>query len=94
MARYVMEMNSDLAVLLKNAGQVKIIETLEEDGFVDTGSAPLKPSSSVPTTPPISGPRVSEEGVDPVERDTPHQTPPTPASRGPRRSIQRYTRVI
>ena len=83
MARYVVEMTTDLALLLKNAGQVKIIETLQEDGLaeLETGPAPIRPSSSVPTTPPNSGPRVSEDaGPD----DTPHQTPPTPGSRNPR----------
>ena len=60
MARYVIEMTSDLALLLKNAGQVKIIETLQEDGLeLETDPAPIKPSSSVPTTPPIRG-RVSQ----------------------------------
>ena len=92
MARYVVEMTTDLALLLKNAGQVKIIETLQEDGLLaelETGPAPIKPSSSVPTTPSNSGPRVSEDaGPD----DTPHQTPPTPGSRSPRitRSAGRF----
>ena len=92
MARYVIEMTSDLALLLKNAGQVKIIETLQEDGLeLETDPAPIKPSSSVPTTPPNSGPRVSEDaGPDLIKPDTPHQTPPTPGSRSPR--ITRFAR--
>ena len=87
MARYIIEMTSDLALLLKNAGQVKIIETLQEDGLaeLDTGPVPIKPSTSVPTTPSNSGPRVSEDaGPDPIKPGTPHQTPPTPSSRSPR----------
>jgi len=61
MARYIIEMTSDLALLLKNAGQVKIIETLQEDGLaeLDTGPVPIKPSTSVPTTRRIRG-RVSQ----------------------------------
>jgi hypothetical protein len=86
MARYIVEMTSDLALLLKNAGQVKIIETLQEDGLeLDSGPAPIKQGSSVPTTPPISGPRV-EESPDPIKRDIPYQVPPTPGARTPRRA--------